>query len=104
MENNQLVNNDQNLTQNNMVNTPQDPGTARANRNGRGKAAKIIALVLCCSLTGGVTGAGATVLAAGFTKDNGTEKEQALTEASTVFEGQREASILNVFYVDTESE
>ncbi len=69
----------------------------------KGKTGRIIALALCCSLIGGVVGAG------GFAVCNKALSGQADSseisgDAATVLQGQRESTALNVSYVDTGSE
>ena len=101
MENNQLVNNTQDQIQNNAVNEQQNRVPAHKKEKRKSGVAKVIVLALCCSLAGGVAGAGATVFASGFINGKAEGQNEKVTEASTVFEGNREASVLNVSYVNT---
>ena len=70
-------------------------------------AAKVIALALCCSLVGGAAGAGATVFASNTINDNrieNIENSESPAESSTLLEGQRGSTVLNVSQINTETE
>ena len=76
----------------------QDPNTDKQARK-KQHSHKIVALALCCSILGGVIGAGGTALGAGVfagaaARENGT----------TILEGQREYTELNVAYINTNQE
>lgn len=61
---------------------------------------RLVALALCCSLLGGVVGAGGFALGMGAFAHN----SQTTENSSTILEGQREYTALNVAYVDTAQE
>ncbi len=73
--------------------TPQPPKPKK-----KGGAGKTVALALCCSLIGGIIGAGAVALA----QDARTVSPSGGT--STVIEGIRENSKIDIHYVDTSKE
>ncbi|SCW53291.1 serine protease Do [Ruminococcaceae bacterium YRB3002] len=66
------------------------------------KAAKIAALALCCSVAGGIAGAGGVVVANYFRNAVVTSEVAADNDStSTILEGRHEASAMNVSYVET---
>ena len=104
MENNSLIDNTLGQTQTNTINVPMsDYSQNHQKKSGKGSA-KVIALALCCSLIGGAAGAGATYFASGIINGDSTSKNESVTESSTLLEGQREATVLNVSHINTEAE
>lgn len=72
---------------------------AKAKKTGAGPGTKLIAVALCCSLVGGLLGAGAMAL---FTRGGKNPAASAnASKVSTLVEGNRESSIVNVAKVDT---
>lgn len=69
----------------------------------KGSVGRIIALAMCCSLLGGMVGAGGTALVGGALKGS-SSGTGAAEKTVTVFQGQRENVVLDVSYVDTGSE
>ena len=69
----------------------------------RGKAAKVVAFALCCSLVGGAVGAGSMILLDTF-RSNGESMVRGIKNESTILMGDREAEVINLSYVDTEKE
>ena len=69
----------------------------------RGKAAKVVAFALCCSLVGGVVGAGSIVLLDNL-RSNGESMVRGIKNESTILMGDREAEMINLSYVDTGKE
>ena len=67
-------------------------------RNGMG--AKIVALALCCSLLGGLVGAGGVALATSRRNDEPAASGE-LEKVANMLEGQRENETINVAKVDT---
>lgn len=64
-------------------------------------AGKVVALALCCSLVGGLVGAGGMAV---FGNKNNTAKgflPNNQPEQTTVYEGQREAAVININNIDT---
>lgn len=55
---------------------------------------KVIALALCCSLVGGILGAGACMITQGRTTSSGKDH-------SVIYEGQRETSVIDTATIDT---
>ena len=74
-------------------NQPQQPEKPQKSRTGL----KIAALALCCSLLGGIVGAGGVVLA-----QNVASPEEAAEESATdILVGQRETQAVNLTAIDT---
>ncbi|MBP5655618.1 MAG: trypsin-like peptidase domain-containing protein [Clostridiales bacterium] len=103
MENNYYQQNNVNEPVNNepvTIHTPPKKGSST-------NAAKIVALVLCCSIAGGITGAGSMYLI-DTVKDVSLNGINAITSSSsdsgTILMGQREAKALNMSYVNTDKE
>ena len=69
----------------------------------RGKAAKVVAFALCCSLVGGAVGAGSVVLLDTL-RSNGESMVRGIKNESTILMGDREAEVINLSYVDTGKE
>ena len=77
---------------------PEAPQKPKKNRTG----AKVTALVLSCALVGGAMGFGGSALQNHLAEKNAdTEEAQ---QASVVYEGSRETSIINVAQIDTSKE
>ena len=68
-----------------------------------GNTGKVVALALCCSLVGGAFGAGTVTLINGFGGER-SDTVQSVKQESVMYEGQREASALNLSYINTENE
>lgn len=69
----------------------------------RGKAAKVVAFALCCSLVGGAVGAGSVVLLDTL-RSNGESMVRGIKNESTILMGDREAEVIDLSYVDTGKE
>ena len=77
---------------------PEAPQKPKKNRTG----AKVTALVLSCALVGGAMGFGASALQNHLAAKNAdTEEAQ---QASVVYEGSRETSVINIAQIDTSKE
>lgn len=77
---------------------PEAPQKPKKNRTG----AKVTALVLSCALVGGAMGFGGSALQNHLAAKNAdTEKAQ---QASVVYEGSRETSVINIAQIDTSKE
>ena len=77
---------------------PEAPQKPKKNRTG----AKVTALVLSCALVGGAMGFGGSALQNHLAaKDADTEEAQ---QASVVYEGSRETSVINIAQIDTSKE
>ena len=103
MENNYYQQNNVNEPVNNEPVTIHPPPQKGSSTN----AAKIVALALCCSIAGGITGAGSMYLI-DTVKDVSLNGISAITSSSsdsgTILMGQREAKALNMSYVNTDKE
>lgn len=78
--------------------TPEAPQKPKKNRTG----AKVTALVLSCALVGGAMGFGGSALQNHLAAKNAdTEEAQ---QASVVYEGSRETSVINIAQIDTSKE
>ena len=78
--------------------TPEAPQKPKKNRTG----AKVTALVLSCALVGGAMGFGGSALQNHLAEKNAdTEEAQ---QASVVYEGSRESSVINIAQIDTSKE
>ena len=76
--------------------TPLEPQPPKKGNTG----ARITALVLSCALVGGAMGFGGSALQNHLAaKDEDTDEES--TQASVVYEGSRESSIINIAQIDT---
>ena len=76
--------------------TPLEPQPPKKGNTG----ARITALVLSCALVGGAMGFGGSALQNHLAaKDKDTDEES--TQASVVYEGSRESSIINIAQIDT---
>lgn len=76
--------------------TPLEPQPPKKGSTG----ARITALVLSCALVGGAMGFGGSALQNHLAaKDEDTDEES--TQASVVYEGSRESSIINIAQIDT---
>ena len=76
--------------------TPLEPQPPKKGSTG----ARITALVLSCALVGGAMGFGGSALQNHLAaKDKDTDEES--TQASVVYEGSRESSIINIAQIDT---
>jgi len=62
-------------------------------------AGKVVALALCCSLLGGIVGAGAAFLGTDFINN---QKGGNHSGSSTVLEGERESTVIDVTKIDTD--
>lgn len=106
MENNNLTGinpvNTFNQSQNN-VSVPQQITQVNPPQKKKGGAAKVVALALCCSLVGGAAGAGAMAFAGTFRNEE-IEKTSSLNDESTILVGQRDSTVLNMSYVNTDAE
>lgn len=77
---------------------PEAPQKPKKNRTG----AKVTALVLSCALVGGAMGFGGSALQNHLAAKNAdTEEAQ---QASVVYEGSRETSVINIAQIDTSKE
>ena len=77
---------------------PEAPQKPKKNRTG----AKVTALVLSCALVGGAMGFGGSALQNHLAAKNAdTEEAQ---QASAVYEGSRETSVINIAQIDTSKE
>ena len=77
---------------------PEAPQKPKKNRTG----AKVMALVLSCALVGGAMGFGGSALQNHLAAKNAdTEEAQ---QASVVYEGSRETSVINIAQIDTSKE
>ena len=77
---------------------PEAPQKPKKNRTG----AKVTALVLSCALAGGAMGFGGSALQNHLAAKNAdTEEAQ---QASVVYEGSRETSVINIAQIDTSKE
>lgn len=77
---------------------PEAPQKPKKNRTG----AKVTALILSCALVGGVMGFGGSALQNHLAAKNAdTEEAQ---QASVVYEGSRETSVINIAQIDTSKE
>ena len=101
MENN-MYNNSENLqviTENKQTITPQDPSPKKT----KGTAAKAVALALCCSLVGGIAGAGGILCYESF-HNTGTAETVKTQQTSTILTGQRDNTSVQLTSVDTSKE
>lgn len=71
-----------------------DPAPKKAKKKGAGR---IVALGLCCALIGGIVGAGGAVLGTHLLPDHAVPA----SGSTTVLEGQRENSIIDIAQIDT---
>ena len=74
---------------------PAEPPRAKKKKNW--SAGKVIALALCCSLVGGILGAGAVMLGNRYMPTEDSQPQQ----SSGMLEGQRETSVIEISQIDT---
>ena len=77
-------------------NASQQPPTPPEPVKQRPSAGKIIALALCCSLVGGILGAGGTILVS-----NALDRDTPPAHVTDVYEGQRENTVIETHAIDT---
>ncbi|MCM1561446.1 MAG: trypsin-like peptidase domain-containing protein [Butyrivibrio sp.] len=79
------------------------PENSRKKRKKGKRGLKVFALVSSCALLGGVMGVGGSFLGNYLLSEKMVQEEQEETEVSTMMQGIRETSVLEVKYIDTSS-
>ena len=78
---------------------PQQPEHTQPKK--KHTAGRVVALALCCSLLGGAVGAGAMAIGTSMTGSSGSSHS---SSASTILQGDRPTSAINVSKIDTSKE
>ncbi len=88
----------QNYQNQNVPSSPYQP-SQNEKKSKKSGAGKIVAVALCCSIFGGILGAGGT-----FALTRVFASPESTSNVSSVYEGERENKALNVSHVDTDRE
>ena len=78
---------------------PQQPEHTQPKK--KHTAGRVVALALCCSLLGGAVGAGAMAIGTSMTGTSGGSRS---SSTSTILQGDRPTSAINVSKIDTSKE